>query len=306
MKKICYLACAALIAFCSACGGDDEEPQPQPTTPPAGNTGGLGVDNEEPENPEGIPHDFDTSDPNLLFYDDFNQRSQFPRKSRWQLCPQGSPDWAYYLSNSYNQAYVDTDRGELVLSCEKSGSSYATGGVQMRADKAFKYGKVEVKAKFARSARGGWPAIWMMPSEPIWSGWPQCGEIDIMERLHHDTYIHQVVHTHFTENYNAANPVTPNANTVSIGTEDGWNVYGLVWTPDRLEFYVNGQKTFTYPRLPQYDAVPGAKQWPFDTKFYLILNHAGGKGWPGEGSLNDAELPAEMRVDWVKVWKLEQ
>lgn len=306
MKKFYYLACAALIAFCSACGGDDEDPQPQPVTPPSSsNPAPGGVNNEEPEDPEGITHDFDTKDPKLVFYDDFNQRSQFPRKSRWELCPKGTPDWAFYLSNSYDQAFVDTDRGELVLSCEKSGNSYATGGVQMRADKAFKYGKVEVKAKFARSARGGWPAIWMMPSEPIWSGWPQCGEIDIMERLNHDTYIYQVVHTHFTESYNATNPVTPNSNTVGIDTEDGWNIYGLVWTSESLEFYLNGVKTFTYPRLRQYEVVPGAKQWPFDTKFYLILNHAGGKGWPGEGSLNDAELPAEMRVDWVKVWKLE-
>lgn len=260
---------------------------------------------EDPENDPSITHDFDITDPDLLFYDDFNQKNWIPRKSRWELCARSTPAWTFYLSESYKQAYVDTERGELVLSCEKNGDTYATGGLQMKADKAFKYGKVEVKAKFARSARGGWPAIWMMPSEPIWSGWPQCGEIDIMERLHHDTFVHHVIHTHYTDTYFQNDPTTPNSSTTSIDTEDGWNVYGIEWSSEKIDFYVNGEKRFTYPRRHQYDEIPGAKQWPFDTKFYLILNHAGGKGWPGEG-FNDEELPAEMRVDWVKVWKLEE
>lgn len=126
-----------------------------------------------------------------------------------------------------------------------------------------------------------------------------------MERLNHDTHVHHVIHTHYTDTFNPGDPNAPNTTTTEIGTEDGWNIYGIEWTPDKIDFYVNGTKTFTYPRLRQYDDMEGAKQWPFDTKFYLILNHAGGKGWPGEGSLVDSELPAEMRVDWVKVWKLE-
>ena len=307
MKKFYYFASAVLLALCTSCGDDNDDPQ-DPVNNPGGNGSGPTPPQEyveEPENDPSITHDFDITDPNLLFYDDFNQKSWIPRKSRWELCPQGSPAWAFYLSESYNQSYVDTDHGELVLSCEKSGSSYATGGVQMKADKAFKYGKVEVKARFALSAKGGWPAIWMMPSEPIWSGWPQCGEIDIMERLNHDTHVHHVIHTHYTDTFNPGDPNAPNTTTTEIGTEDGWNIYGIEWTPDKIDFYVNGTKTFTYPRLRQYDDMAGAKQWPFDTKFYLILNHAGGKGWPGEGSLVDSELPAEMRVDWVKVWKLE-
>lgn len=302
MKRFYYLACASILALCTACGDEEEKPQEAGSSSGNGSTPGQEYV-EEPENDPSINHDFDISDPNLLFYDDFNQKSWIPRKSRWELCPQGSPAWAFYLSESYNQAYVDTDKGELVLSCEKSGSTYATGGVQMKADKSFKYGKVEVKARFASSARGGWPAIWMMPSEPIWSGWPQCGEIDIMERLNHDTFVHHVIHTNYTDVYNPNDPYAPNTTTTSIDTEDGWNVYGIEWTPEKIDFYVNDIKTFSYPNLHIDERVPGAKQWPFDTKFYLILNHAGGKGWPGEGSLNDAELPAEMRIDWVKVWK---
>lgn len=257
---------------------------------------------EEDENDPSITHDFDITDKNLVFYDDFNQKSSIPRKSRWELCKQGSPDWTIYLSERYDQAYVDAEKGELVLRCEKVGTTYLTGGVQMKADKSFKYGKVEVKARFSQSCKGGWPAIWMMPSEPVWSGWPQCGEIDIMERLNHDKFIYHTVHSNYTKNYKPNDLDTPNSKTVDIGSEDGYNVYGIEWSAEKIDFYLNGTKTFSYPKLNVDKIVPTAKQWPFDTKFYLILNHAGGAGWPG-GFGND--LPAEMRVDWVRVYKLD-
>ncbi len=302
MKRTIAILLSAVLAL-GAVSCSEDEPEQSGTNQGTGQGGGQdsGDDGyvEEDENDPSITHDFDITDKNLVFYDDFNQKSSIPRKSRWELCKQGSPAWTVYLSERYDQAYVDPEKGELVLRCENAGTTYLTGGVQMKADKSFKYGKVEVKARFSQSCQGGWPAIWMMPSEPVWSGWPQCGEIDIMERLNHDTHIHHVIHTNYTDVVNTSDN---NSTTVSIGSEDGYNVYGIEWSAEKIDFYVNGEKTFSYPKQNIDKISPAAKQWPFDTKFYLILNHAGGAGWPG-GFGND--LPGEMRVDWVRVYKLD-
>ena len=142
----------------------------------------------------------------------------------------------------------------------------------------------------------------MMPAEPVWSGWPQCGEIDIMERLNHDTFVYHAIHTNYTENYNPSDASNPKSTTANIPGEDAWTIYGIEWTPEKIDFYVNGAKTFTYRKTNIDNIAPGAKQWPFDTKFYLILNHAGGGSW--SGPFRDSELPAEMRIDWVKVTAL--
>ena len=67
--------------------------------------------------------------------------------------------------------------------------------------------------------------------------------------------------------------------------------------PDALDFYINGNKTFTYPRVKAGDN----KQWPFDQDFYIILNQAIGGKWVG--AINDQDLPVQMMVDWVRVYQ---
>lgn len=46
--------------------------------------------------------------------------------------------------------------------------------------KTIQYGRVEVVAKIPKGD-WLWPAIWMMPQDSVYGGWPLSGEIDIME-----------------------------------------------------------------------------------------------------------------------------
>lgn len=274
---------AALLAGFISCGND--EPESESSVPPA-------------DNPiEPIEHDFDITDSRLVFYDDFNQTSEIPDPNKWELCPQGSPAWAYYLSEKYDQAFVRD--GKLVLRAEKAGSIYLTGGIQMKAEHSVMHVRVEVKAKFTKTAQGGWPAIWMMPSEPRYAGWPHCGEIDIMERVNHENVIHHVIHTNYTDNYEYN--AKPTSTVTSTFNEDEYNIYAMEWDAEEMRFYVNGKFNLTYPNLHHSNEV-AVRQWPFNTKFYLILNQSGGQGWPG--AFTDSELPAEMQIDWVKITKL--
>lgn len=231
----------------------------------------------------------------VIFEDNFDQSSSIPDTAKWVLCPKGTPAWARYLSESYDQAYVKD--GKLVLVGEKINGVYKTGGVKTQGKVEFKYGKVEVSARFAKSSKGGWPAIWMMPSAPTYPGWPACGEIDIMEQLNHDKIVYQTIHNHYK---NTLGNNTPKPTVTAPYNQGGFNVYALDWTKDALTFSINGVVKLTYPNLHLADESV-KKQWPFDAPFYLILNQAlGGAGtWPG--AITDSELPAIMEIDWVRV-----
>lgn len=75
----------------------------------------------------------------------------FPTKQNG-VCAKGSPAWSKYLSESYDQAYVHD--GKLVLIAEKVNGVYKTGGVQSLGKAEFQYGKIEICARFTKTARG--------------------------------------------------------------------------------------------------------------------------------------------------------
>ncbi|MDR3309387.1 MAG: beta-glucanase, partial [Tannerella sp.] len=67
--------------------------------------------------------------------------------------------------------------------------------------------------------------------------------------------------------------------------------------PDSLRFDINGLHTFTYPRIE----TDKADQFPFDRDFYLLLDMQLGGSWVG--SVDPADLPVEMWIDWVRFYK---
>ena len=60
---------------------------------------------------------------------------------------------------------------------------------------------------------------------------------------------------------------------------------------------MNGDETLTYPKVEGVDP----SQWPFDQPFYLILSMQLGGSWVGV--VDPDELPVQMIIDWVKVYK---
>src|SRR5690606_20313311 len=110
-----------------------------------------------------------------------------------------------------------------------------------------------------------------------------------------DTVVYQTIHSTYVDvQQKKEKPVyfaTPSFK------EGEFNVFGLEWYPDRLDFFLNGEKTFTYPKIE--GATP--EQWPFDQEFYIILDQALGGAWVGE--IHDEDLPVEMVVDWVRVYQ---
>lgn len=238
---------------------------------------------------------------NILFIDEFDVDGT-PDPEKWVLCRKASSDWNDEMSESYDQAYVKD--GKLILKAEKVDGEYKAGGIETQGKFDLTFGKVEVCARLTQTPNGAFPAIWMMPKTPVYGGWPQSGEIDIMEHVKQESVIHHTIHTHYTYDLNMKNPT--NTAQVTCNYAD-WNIYAVEKSKDKLTFFVNGKETFSYSNQELEDEAE-MKQWPFtgDNPFYLIFNMGLGGNNPGSwaGPIDDDNLPAIMEVDWVKITKL--
>ncbi|TKC09540.1 family 16 glycosylhydrolase [Pedobacter frigoris] len=234
----------------------------------------------------------------LIWADEFNTSGSF-NANNWQYSPRGTVAWNKYMTAT--PTYASQNGTNLVLRMDNATIAgdavpYHSGGVQSNGKFNVKYGKIEVRAKFTLG-QGSWPAIWMMPDSPVqYGGWPNSGEIDIMEHVNNETVMHQTIHNASVTNANGGSTATHSASY----TQADYNTYAIEWSPVSIKFFVNNILQYTYSKAV------GAnwQQWPFDAPFYLILNQAGGAGWPGP--ITNSNLPFSMQVDYVRVYKLSQ
>lgn len=216
----------------------------------------------------------------------------------WSKIPRGKSDWNNYMSD-YDSLYCVAG-GNLILRgivnnvLPNDTAPFITGGVFTKGKKTFGSGRLEIKARL-NGATGAWPAFWMLPAN---TKWPNGGEIDIMERLSHEDFVYQTVHTNYTFNLKIKDPV--NSGTAPIDPE-GYNLYAVEKHADSLVFFVNDRRTFSYPRIE----TDKDGQFPFnDQEFYLLLDMQLGGNWVGEVDPNG--LPVEMYIDWVRFYGIKE
>ena len=157
------------------------------------------------------------------------------------------------------------------------------------------YGRIDVKAKIALG-QGIWPAIWMLPTDWRYGGWPASGEIDIMEHVGYDLgVVHGSVHT---EAYNhKINTQRSSARKIAnVDTE--FHVYSIIWDKDKISFFIDDVQYFLF----ENDQQGNYKTWPFDQRFHLLINIAVGGDWPGNPD-NSTNFPRKMLVDYVRVYE---
>lgn len=252
---------------------------------------------------EKLPDEYRKKKWKLIWEDNFNGNSL--DTTNWTLINtqpgKRASDWNRHMIN--DPRVYSVKEGSLYLTAirnpgiENDPRPYLTGGVDSKGKFHFLYGKVEIRAR-KECAQGAWPALWMMPEEAFYGGWPHSGEIDIMEHLNFDGNIHYNVHSRYVDVVkNKTNPKSGSAETLADVTK--WNIYGLEWYPDVLIWTLNGKEVFRYPRLENTD--PEQIQWPFDKLFYFIFSQQLGGSWVGE--VNPDHLPVSMIIDWVKVYQ---
>jgi len=179
------------------------------------------------------------------------------------------------------------------LYADWGGQHYTSGRILTRGLAAWTYAYVEVRAKLP-CARGTWPAIWMLPET---GGWPDGGEIDIMEMVGSEP---EVVHANLHTALFVHSRGTQRGATMPLpGACGAFHDYQLDWRADSITIGVDGH---AYMRV-RNDQPGGRGAWPFDAPFHLILNLAMGGSWAAARGMDDAALPQRMEVDYVRVWQ---
>ncbi len=102
------------------------------------------------------------------------------------------------------------------------------------------YGRVEISAKMPDGGQGIWPALWMLGEDIPDVGWPQSGEIDIMEFLgQNPDQVHGTIHG--PGHYGGGG--IGSSYTLSEGNfSDDFNTFIFEWEPDEMRWYVNNDK----------------------------------------------------------------
>lgn len=249
----------------------------------------------------------------LVWADEFSNRAtrSAPDPAKWTY-DTGAGHWGNHELETYcaygsnrtpcdagkPNIYVGTDGFLHIVARKNALGQYTSARIKTEGLASFQYGRMEARIKIP-SGQGLWPAFWMLGNSIDEVGWPKCGEFDIMENIGREpTIIHGSIHGHGFTGTSIGFPYTARG---GLPFSSGFHTFGLIWVPGRVEYYVdrpsNVYASFTPTSLP-----PGAV-WPFDKgKFFFILNLAVGGDWPGAPDLA-THFPAEMLVDYVRVWK---
>jgi len=157
------------------------------------------------------------------------------------------------------------------------------------------YGRVEVKSKLPKGY-GTWPAIWMLGENRKEIGWPECGEIDIMEHVGFEK--DSIFGTVHTKAYNHMTGTQKGKKTFIDEPYDTFHVFSIEWTPEKLDFLLDGE---VYNHIENEHKTTA--EWPFDQNFHLILNVAVGGTLGGQKGIDDSIFPQRMVVDYVRVYQ---
>lgn len=201
-----------------------------------------------------------------------------------------------YYTNLPTNSFIEN--GHLVIKAiyeDYQSRDFTSARMRTKYKGDWLYGRIEVLAKIP-AGRGTWPAIWMLPTDWEYGDWPSSGEIDIMEHVGYDpNVIHGSIHTlaynHTIRTQKTALLTIPTAIT-------SFHKYAIEWFEDHIDFFIDDTMYFTFTNENK-----GWQYWPFDKRFHLILNLAVGGNWGGAEGIDVAAFPAQMEVDYVRVYK---
>jgi beta-glucanase (GH16 family) len=251
----------------------------------------------------------------LVWSDEFNGTSIDPANWEHQIgtgtayglpAGWGNNELEYY-TNSPSNSFVSGGNLHIIARRQNlGGAAFTSARLRTKGLQDFLYGKIEARIKLP-DAPGVWPAFWMLPSSDVYGGWAASGEIDIIESANTPTSIGGTIH------FGGQWPLNTYAGgSYSLGGAnfaDDFHTFTIEWEPDALRWYVDGVLYYTRTSAQWWsDNAPGNPRAPFDQPFHLLLNVAVGGNYPCPGGgapcpLDGTGYPAEMLVDWVRVYQ---
>jgi len=159
---------------------------------------------------------------------------------------------------------------------------------------AFTYGRAEARLKLPYG-QGIWPAFWSLGNNFQQVGWPNSGEIDIMENIGREpNIVHGTVHG---PGYSGGSGIG-GGYTYTEPLSNNYHVYAIEWEPEEIRWYIDDVQYLTVTPAD----LPAGTEWVFDHPFFLIMNVAVGGYWPGYPDATST-FPQNMLVDYVRVYQ---
>ncbi len=196
---------------------------------------------------------------------------------------------------------------------------FTSGKVRTRGLASWRYGKIEFRAKPPKG-QGTWPAIWMMPADDYYGGWPLSGEIDILEGVNLGASCTEckgkVGENRMLSAVHFGNKAPKNEHVhkrvalpdYSLPSDD-FHIWTFEWGAGLMRFYLDGRQYWEVTPDQWNTASPKAKSnpiAPFDKPFYIMANLAVGGKLSEEN--NDKgivmnSIPAELLIDWIRIYQ---
>ena len=235
----------------------------------------------------------------LVWSDEFNYTG-LPDEKKWGY-DIGGNGWGnnekqYYTDKRLQNAFVKNGVLSITAIKEKfEGLDYTSARLVSKNKGDWKYGRFEIKAKLPKG-RGVWPAIWMLSTDWKYGGWPESGEIDIMENVGYMP--DSVFGTVHTKSYNHVIGTQKGKSIYRKDLSDAFHVYVLEWNENEIKIFVDQEQYFSFKNEKKT-----FNEWPFDQPFHLLLNIAVGGNWGGKMGVDESIWPQTMEVDYVRVYQ---
>jgi len=245
----------------------------------------------------------------LLWSQEFNEAAGTPPSPKFFDYDLGGGGWGNKELQWYTEDAVKTNgEGQLEISVTKippvaedelpyncfGDCQYFSGRIKTQDKIRFKYGRMEARLKLP-AGTGVWPAFWMLGSNIKAKGWPQSGEIDIIELRGREPEL-AIVSAHGPGYSGAASKTGSKRYSTSLS--DDYHVYAIEWAANKISWFVDGKLVHT---LTNKSVKAGT--YVFNQDFFLILNVAMGGDFDG-GQLDSDIEGVKMNVDWIRYYSV--
>ena len=289
----------------------------------------LPMDNAKGAGSPYPPTDTENWNPEPVWRDEFDGNSLDGTK--WTALNGGWKDENQQVRNCYTRSdeNINVSGGNLnLIGLYKPGATctggntktgnFTSGFVQTKNKAYFKYGYIEARIKMPKN-KSTWPGFWMSPNNsPYGPGWPDWGEIDIVEAKGSNRQF-AASDAHWRDKNTPTGQTGSHRNRQGVipsskfGTNDTteWHTYGVKWTEGKLEYFIDGELHHTITEFKNSNST-GSPNGPFDQDFFLRLNLAIGGNYidspwddptSSVGAANGEGFPATMSIDYVRVYE---
>ena len=214
----------------------------------------------------------------------------------------GNNELQYYTDRPENVVVEDGMLKITAIKEDFEGSGYTSGRIKTQGLFEQQYGRFEARMKLP-FGKGMWPAFWLLSADVDVVGWPQCGEIDIMENAGSSpTVVGGAVHG---PGYSGGEPLKKEYEFENSRVDTEFHIYGVEWGPGYIHYYVDDVLYFTLTPdnlEKEEDLNLDSSDWVFNNSpFFIIINLAVGGSFDGNPS-EDTVFPQTMYIDYVRVY----